>query len=350
MQQSGKYTAESSEENNNRINGEELQMLLLLSEINLLALRPDISEVQLQRLESLIKTWQILSLRLHPTLKQTRNLHQLVHIPADIRLHGPAPGVSCFAGERYGKALKHINTNKIQIESSLIHQRIKAAHASRAMSELFHSANNPSETQAANDLLSNHRQSIRKDSNQVTSTNTLLESFKADTDIVKESAKYLAFFRPNKEEITYGRASHVTIPGHHMRAILAHFSRLQGKDWRHHLDPATFAPDYAGIHVDEIATAYDSIAVGRKRWRNWHISDGKLEAYAGALQVDSMAIHRPAWEIYHDKHNTCMLEAIAGVYTLDVWEKGTDRRQIKVVLTCHGIPASSDHGYPYKMQ
>lgn len=85
-----------------------------------LLLRPTISETQItegeKRLASLIQR----ALRLHRGLNRSKNLHQAIHIPGNIRDHGPPVGWWLFSSERMNKTLKNMNSNGQTRKTALI--------------------------------------------------------------------------------------------------------------------------------------------------------------------------------------------------------------------------------------
>jgi hypothetical protein len=84
---------------------EELSLLLLLSEIIDIALRPVISESQLDVLSDRISQMQELGYRLHPGLSGVPNMHFAAHLPDDIRRSGPVYSWWLLPLERLNKQL-----------------------------------------------------------------------------------------------------------------------------------------------------------------------------------------------------------------------------------------------------
>lgn len=96
---------------NASMTAEELHCVMLLVQITHLAIRPVISSIQNSELRDNIAQYIPLALRLHPGMKNTRNLHQMTHIPQDIELHGPVYCHWAFKMERLNKKLGDVNTN-----------------------------------------------------------------------------------------------------------------------------------------------------------------------------------------------------------------------------------------------
>ncbi|CAD6590267.1 MAG: hypothetical protein TREMPRED_005680, partial [Tremellales sp. Tagirdzhanova-0007] len=70
-----------------------------------------ISDLQIDKLESMISTWQRLVFRIHPSLKRATNLHVLTHLTEDIRKFGPCYGWWSFLIERLNYVVKNTNTS-----------------------------------------------------------------------------------------------------------------------------------------------------------------------------------------------------------------------------------------------
>lgn len=82
---------------------------MLLVQINHLAFRPVISSVQLGDLRRTIAEYIPLVLQLFPGIRETKNLHQMPHIPQDIELHGPVYCHWSFKMERLNKKIIDVN-------------------------------------------------------------------------------------------------------------------------------------------------------------------------------------------------------------------------------------------------
>ena len=111
------------------ISEDEVDLVLTVSAVNVVLIRPEISKTQVDTGEQLIQELIPMALRLRPGLRATRNIHQCIHIPGDIRAHGPVYCHWCFAGERFGKCVKNDNSNGRVIESTAINARLKASTA-----------------------------------------------------------------------------------------------------------------------------------------------------------------------------------------------------------------------------
>jgi len=136
-------------------------MLLLVLGINLVLIRPKISEIQLQKAEKLIQQLTSLALRLRPGLKATCNLHQLVHIPDDIRAHGPVYFHWCFVGERTGKTMKNAKNNGKVVEITAMNAHLRASTASLVQQHLSSYADPLEDYQAIAKLVPFHSGFLR---------------------------------------------------------------------------------------------------------------------------------------------------------------------------------------------
>lgn len=108
------------------ITDDDVSMIMQVSTVNHLLLRPEISSKQIDRAEEVQKDLIPLALRLRPGLENTRNIHHSTHIPDDCRHHGPVNNHWTFGGERIGKEYKGYNTNGKSIESTVITARLSS--------------------------------------------------------------------------------------------------------------------------------------------------------------------------------------------------------------------------------
>lgn len=120
--------------------------------------------------------------------------------------------------------------------------------------------------------------------------------------------------------------------------------------WRWAEDPVACAADYQGAKLSGIASQIESITNGQKAtWkpysettnkpgRTWH--DG----------IASLAMFRPANEIFRQEFKTVRLEVILGIYEYhrSAYQPGWDN--LVLILTRHGIPVERPWKYPYDDQ
>jgi hypothetical protein len=94
-----------------RTSPDELRVFMDLFQAIQLLLRPTISETQIREGENHLLSLIPRALQLHKGLARSKNLHQVLHIPGNIRDHGPVYCWWLFASERMNKTLKNMNSN-----------------------------------------------------------------------------------------------------------------------------------------------------------------------------------------------------------------------------------------------
>ena len=95
-----------------------------------------VRECDIQKLQSLIKTWQTIFCREFPEQRLTPKFHYMVHYPSQIRQHGPLKRYSSIRFEAKHSAMKHhlsTSKNRINVCKSMAvsHQLAASSHSSR---------------------------------------------------------------------------------------------------------------------------------------------------------------------------------------------------------------------------
>ncbi|KAJ9116275.1 hypothetical protein QFC24_006792 [Naganishia onofrii] len=98
----------------------ELQMLLRVSLVTEIALRPIICSLQIELLRISIKTLQDSVFKERPTIAKCPNVHWLSHLPDDIERYGPVYSWWLFNYERTNFVLKAANSNGHPQDTPLI--------------------------------------------------------------------------------------------------------------------------------------------------------------------------------------------------------------------------------------
>lgn len=303
-------------DHNPALTDSELRCSLLLSEVNVVALRPNISRTQVAVLRTLIRQWQDLVFLLHPGIQRTRNWHQIAHIVDDILLHGPVYSTWVFAAERLGKLLKQINTNGKQIETTLLQAQYRSATAALLHALLVAGATTPAERLAAANLTR-----IREDTTERgTAAAEFLDQMITDLDEL-ETGVNLAFSAPSNATL---KPTHGTAQAISARAWPAIQKRLKLEDPDHDYllegDPAINRLSPRQLIVRQKSTRYTGLKGPTKRFRVWNDKSGNYRTCNLAEYRDTLFHFQQMASVYDpvkvaSGDDLCL---IAGLYDVEV--------------------------------
>jgi hypothetical protein len=338
-----------------RITPEEVEMLLLLSGINLVLIRPEISEIQLQEAEKLIKRLVPLALKIRPGLRATRNLHQLIHIIDDIRAHGPIYSHWCMCGERCGKCIKNGNTNKKTLEITAINARLKASTAGLIQSVLSRYTEHPEDQEAVLKLASFQSGFLKNDQARGSSASELYAEMQADAAQVeagvyrtlngrllgplKVTPAPLSYLEPNLRPIVLQTLmnseqndGNVTYTFHERGAEVP-----QGED----LDNTYFIQRMVKKHA-RLDTHY-------KGFNTWNLKADPTTANVESFR-DRMAIYQPSRNVLYCTYDSPSLILLDNILTVKAATNGGQSREFVLLLGRRSIAYRGETEHVYSDQ
>jgi hypothetical protein len=319
---------------NRQLTPAERECCLLLSEINLVCLRPVTSSVLLQQQDTLVSRWQRMFKQLYPRIVAGRNWHQTGHLTEDVRLHGPTYSTWVWGSERCGKCLKDINTNGKQVTTTLLsaryqmgcgtllHARMNSQAQGSVMKEsalkaadIYHhfiSAN-----QADGSLASDYLAQMEQD----------LEELESMTDNVQQSAS-------NEGPLQLLNRQSQDIPLNSLGAIKKH---LQANDQTHTYfiegERLNSVLDTSHIAIKRVGSRYTGLAGKDKQFKVWN------DAKCGDYRTTNMAHFRDTVfclqlpdDVYRGKRVYAPdLYNVGGIYSVSLATLEGDTEQLFIV-------------------
>jgi hypothetical protein len=326
----------------------ELDVTLLVSGVNLLLLRPEISEIQLCRAEVLLGRLVPSALGIWPGLEATRNIHQCIHIPGDVRRHGGPYNHWCFAGERCGKCYKNVNTNGKVVEITALNARLRASTASMIQHHLRRYALEPEDHQSVSKLASLHASFTREDKSRGSSASELFAEHEENIRQLQADAPVMEADK-STFQVVGSVLQHLDFnlwPIIHER--LKNSPQTQPGD--------TYLLDMVGNRPTENTWIIDTSGINhtqiRPAYKQFSAYTGKKSPATAPLQAfrDRLAIILPQKDVFECRIGRPPLILIQSFITIRARASGGQTREFRLMLGAHGMPFERETEYPYGRQ
>lgn len=336
----------TSLQHNPLLSDDELECSLLLSEVNILALRPVISQSEVEYLAEVIRRWQDLVFKLHPGIQRTRNWHQLSHLVHDILLHGPSSSLWVLAAKRLGKLLKAINTNGKQVETTLLQGRYKAAMSSLLQAQLLCDATTDAERITVQQLADKYQVFMESDQSSGAAANRLLDEMNRDIKEL-ETCLQLARSAPDSKRLTPFNGELVEAPKHSLLAIRTRLSEMDpSHDYYLEGEQLPNPPSPCQITLRTVAVRYRGIANQNKTFKSWPSAIGSYRTANLAAYKDTLFCFRKAFTT-HNANTTPGggLWLLTAVYDIQLVSYEGDTSTKLVCMGRRAVPLG-DHRVP----